>query len=111
MNITQSPSTDPGAQVSDNAVNRLVAAAVVNQNFCNLLLTKPAQALTCGFQGEQFNLDSQDARIILSIQANSLSEFAQQLVRLQNGRQPDRLISGSGSWVPSQCSSVVLDAE
>jgi hypothetical protein len=111
MNTNQMSSSNSGVQESTNSLNRLVAAAVVNQNFRDLLLTKPAQALTSGFQGEEFDLDSQDARIILSIQADTLSDFAQQLVDLQNGNQLARPLSGSGSWIPSQCSSVVLDAE
>jgi hypothetical protein len=111
MNINQTSASNPGAQDSTNSLNRLVAAAVVNRNFRDLLLTEPAQALTCGFQGEVFDLDTQDARMILSIQAESLSDFAQQLADLQNNKQPSRLHSASGCWVPSQCSSVVLDAE
>lgn len=104
------PTCDPTSR-SPESVNRLVAAAVVNENFCNLLLTKPAVALEQGYQGETFDLDQRDAQLILSIRANSLSDFAQQYLLLKDEHTAPVLASGSGNWFPSQCSSVVLDAE
>jgi hypothetical protein len=60
-------------------VSRLLTAAVVNKNFCNLLLSNPASALAAGYNGEDFRLAAEDKKLILSIQAESLAEFALQL--------------------------------
>jgi hypothetical protein len=60
-------------------LSRLLTAAVVNRNFCRLLLTNPASALASGYNGEAFRLDAEEQHLILSIQAKSLAEFARQL--------------------------------
>mgnify|MGYP001607528196 CR=1 FL=1 len=60
-------------------LSRLLTAAVVNQGFCNLLLTNPANALASGFHGETFRLAFEDKERILNIQAKTLAEFASQL--------------------------------
>lgn len=109
MNPNLTPAPDSETRLPEGDVNRLVAAAVVNQKFRDLLLSEPARALASGFQGEEFDLDYHQEALILSIQASSLSEFARQLVDLQSTKQEPHL--SSGSWVPTRCSSVVLDAE
>lgn len=60
--------------------SRILTAAVVNKRFCNALLKNPALALANGFCGEKFNLTKEEKNQILSIQAASLEEFAQQLI-------------------------------
>ena len=60
--------------------SRILTAAVVNQQFCNTLLKNPSLALANGFCGEKFNLTREEKRQLLSIQASSLEEFAQQLI-------------------------------
>ena len=60
--------------------SRILTAAVVNKQFCNLLLKNPALALANGFCGETFNLSKEEKHQLLSIQASSLEEFAQQLI-------------------------------
>jgi uncharacterized protein (DUF169 family) len=60
-------------------LSRLVSAAVVNQDFCKLLLSNPAMALTTGYYGERFHLALQEEQLILSIQATTLVEFARQI--------------------------------
>lgn len=72
--------TYPPAVVGNGReISRLLTAAVVNQRFCNLLLSNPASALDSGYNGETFSLASEEKDLILSIQANSLSDFARQL--------------------------------
>lgn len=65
---------------NDNSGNRevskLLTAAVVSKAFCQLLLTNPAQALEDGYNGMRFALTSQEKELLLSIQAQSLSELA-----------------------------------
>jgi hypothetical protein len=60
-------------------ISRLLAAAVINPNFCTLLLKNPEQALSVGFQGEDFLFSEEERELILSIRANSLADLASQL--------------------------------
>jgi hypothetical protein len=98
-----SPSRHPHSE----GISRLLAAAVINQGFRELLLTSPSKAIAGGFQGETFGLNRCEQDVILSIQASSLSEFAAQLISIQKGNNPH----GSGCWVPVNHASVLLDAE
>ena len=66
-------------------LSRLITAAVVNQKFCNLLLTNPAMALATGYNGETFRLATEEQELILSIRATSLADFAMQLTERRNG--------------------------
>ncbi len=66
----------PGRQIG-----RLLAAAVVSKNFCDLLLRDAGQAISAGFQGEEFCLTKSELDLILSIRASSLQDFARQLGR------------------------------
>ncbi len=68
-------------------LNRLLAAAVVNDEFCRLLLDDPGQALEIGYQGESFHLSVEERALILSIRANTLTELAKELVRTFGERQ------------------------
>lgn len=68
---------------------RLLAAAVVNRDFCALLLDDPAMALQCGYFGETFRLADADRDLLLSLRADSLADLAGQLVNFI-GVQPDR---------------------
>jgi len=56
-------------------VNRLLAAALISKQFCNLLLKDPARALQQGFAGEHFSLSSDEQDFILSLHVASLQEF------------------------------------
>jgi len=56
-------------------VNRLLAAALISKQFCNLLLKDPARALQQGFAGEHFMLSNDEQNFILSLRAGSLQEF------------------------------------
>ena len=68
---------NPSANVS--GINQLFAAAVVNQQFCDLLLKDPQSALSQGYLGDRFQLTLEEQSLILSIQARSLAEFAKQV--------------------------------
>jgi hypothetical protein len=67
-------------------ISRLISAAVVNQRFCKLLLTNPEKAIATGYNGETFRLDRNEQELILSIQANSLADFAVKVSK-QNPKQ------------------------
>ena len=87
-------------------ISRLLAAAVINQGFRDLLLTRPAEALAQGYYGEEFALDRNEKNLVLSIQAKDLSDFAIQILTYQEDKCPDF----SESWIPVNHSTVVLDA-
>jgi hypothetical protein len=64
--------------------SRLLAAAVINPEFCRLLLDDPELALKNGFQGEDFFFSDEERNLILSIRADSLADLANQLARTFN---------------------------
>lgn len=60
-------------------MNRLFAAAVVNNQFRQLLLNEPMIALRQGYLGDAFDLTIEEQALIVSIRAKSLPELAQQV--------------------------------
>jgi hypothetical protein len=62
-------------------LSHLLAAAVINPEFCRLLLDNPELALESGFQGEGFLFTEEERDLILSIRAASLADLASQLAR------------------------------
>jgi hypothetical protein len=75
----------PGVSSNGEEISRLISAAVVSQEFCNLLLVNPALAMAKGYRGESFRLAAEDQELVLSIRATSLSDFALQLTQSRNG--------------------------
>lgn len=59
----------------------LFAAAVVSQDFCDMLLKDPEEALKQGYLGKGFGLSSADASLIVSLSAKSLADLAKQVVQ------------------------------
>ena len=62
-------------------LSSLFAAAVVSRSFCQLLLSNPEQALMQGYMGKGFALSPEDSALIVSINAHSLPDLAQQVVQ------------------------------
>jgi hypothetical protein len=85
-------------------ISRLLAAAVVNQGFRDLLLTDPEQALARGYQGEKFPLNINEKNLVLSIRAENLSDFALQIVSYQE----DMTLGCSGQWLTVSQSAFAL---
>ncbi len=83
-------------QIDIHELSRLLTAATVSNKFRHLLLTNPEQALANGYNGEVFHLDAQDLDRILSIQALSLHEFAQQLIGQQTFHPPSTQTEDAG---------------
>ncbi len=79
-----------GVSSNGGELSRLISAAVVSSEFCTLLLTNPASALTAGYNGESFRLTTEDQELVVSIQATSLPDFALQLTNSRNGRSSGR---------------------
>jgi len=65
-------------------MSRLLAAAAINPDFCQLLLADPDSALRSGFLGEDFSFTEEERDLILSIRAESLPELANELARTFN---------------------------
>jgi hypothetical protein len=78
--LTRTPLT-LNPQSSHIGLSSVFAAAVVSQSFCQLLLSHPEQALRQGYMGTQFNLSAEDTSLIVSMNAGSLKDLAQQVVR------------------------------
>ncbi len=66
---------------SHAGLSGLFAAAVVSKNFCNMLLHNPEQALKEGYLGKRFALSPEDESLIVSLNAGSLTDLAQQVVQ------------------------------
>lgn len=60
-------------------LSKLFEAAVINRQFCQLLLSQPETALRQGYLGNSFDLSSEEQALIISIQANSLPDLAKQV--------------------------------
>ncbi len=71
------PATYTRSQMDSDrsSIRRLLVGAVINTDFCALLLNQPLDAVSTGFGGENFNLSTYGLEAIRGIQANSLSEF------------------------------------
>jgi len=66
---------------NSSSISRVFAAAVVNQQFRDMLLQDPNTALQNGYLGETFSLSKEERDLIVSIRANSLSDLAKQVTR------------------------------
>jgi hypothetical protein len=78
------PTYMPGrinSNLNANGLSRMMTAAVVNQKFRDLLLSNPEAAMSRGYLGEKFSLNPDEMELVLSIQATSLTDFAQQLLQ------------------------------
>lgn len=62
-----------------NGLKRVFAAAVVNRQFCDMLLKNPREALQKGYLGETFILTPEEISLIASIRADTLSDLARQV--------------------------------
>jgi len=64
-------------------INRMLSAAVINKRFEKLLLTNPGLAIANGYAGETFTFNEKAQMRISSIRAESLQDFARQLIQVQ----------------------------
>ena len=62
-----------------SGLSQVFAAAVVNQQFCDMLLQDPSIALQKGYLGQTFALKKEEQDLITSIRAKSLSDLAKQI--------------------------------
>lgn len=62
-------------------ISRLMAAAVVNPSFRDLLLVDPQQAIENGYQGETFLLSDAARYLLLYVHADTLPDLAGQIAQ------------------------------
>ena len=74
-----SPRGFPKAPPARSAIHRLFAAAVVSDQFRKTLLRAPEEALANGYLGQTFPLTDQEKKIIKTIRAENLTDFAQKV--------------------------------
>jgi hypothetical protein len=60
-------------------LSQVFAAAVVDQQFRDMLLQNPTRAIQKGYLGEAFSLSKEEQDLITSIRAKSLSDLARQV--------------------------------
>jgi len=65
---------------SHPGLSSVFAAAVVNQNFREMLLKEPEKAIKQGYLGKSFSLSEEDASLLVSLNAKSLKDLAKQVV-------------------------------
>jgi hypothetical protein len=78
---TMLPRKSTSKSNASSGLSQVFAAAVVNRQFCDMLLQDPSIALQKGYLGETFSLSKQERDVITSIRANSLSDLAKQVNR------------------------------
>ena len=59
--------------------SRILSAAVINNHFRQMLLNDPVKAISNGYSGEQFDINSEEKVRLSAIRATSLADFAAQL--------------------------------
>ena len=62
-----------------SGLSQVFAAAVVNQQFCDMLLQDPSIALQKGYLGQTFSLRKEEQDLITTIRAKSLADLAKQI--------------------------------
>jgi len=62
-----------------SGLHRLFAAAIVSDQFRARLLSEPEAAVAGGYLGQSFVLTDHEKKIIKTVQANNLTDFAQKV--------------------------------
>lgn len=70
-----------------SGLHRLFAAAIVNDQFRAKLLSEPEAAVTGGYLGQPFTLTDHEKKIIKTVQATNLTDFAQKVNQALKGTQ------------------------
>jgi hypothetical protein len=65
--------------MQNRGLNELLCAAMINRNFCEILITDPSLALSEGYEGHVFNLAPEEYNLVTHIQAINLEDFAEQV--------------------------------
>ena len=71
--------TSPKRQLANSEYSRILSAAVINSHFRQMLLNDPVKAISNGYSGEQFDINSEEKVRLSVIRTTSLADFAAQL--------------------------------
>lgn len=71
--------------MNHKGLNQLLCAALVNDQFRDVLLRDPAQALATGYFDQTFSLTSEEQDLVIDIRAQRLEDFAAQVYRWISG--------------------------
>jgi len=69
----------PVPAVKRSGLHRLFAAAIVSDQFREVLLSEPEVALAGGYLGQTFILTDHEITIIKNVRAENLTDFAQKV--------------------------------
>jgi len=69
----------PMPTVKRSGLHRLFAAAIVSDQFREVLLNEPELALAGGYLGQTFILTDHEITIIKNVRAENLTDFAQKV--------------------------------
>jgi len=69
----------PSSAVKPSGLRRLLAAAVVSDQFRQVLLSEPEVAMAGGYLGQPFILTDKERTIIRNVRAKNLTDFAQKV--------------------------------
>lgn len=65
--------------MQNRELNELLCAAMINQDFCDILLSDPNLAIAGGYDGHAFHLSPEEHDLVTHIQAFDLADFAEQV--------------------------------
>jgi len=78
------PTITQQEQGRDGEMSRLLSAALVDNQFCELLLSEPDLALAHGYNGESFLLSYKEKQFVMSTPFQSLPDLAEGWVKLNH---------------------------
>ena len=84
---TTSSFTPRRSTVGRSGLHRWFAAAIVSDQFRAKLLSEPEAAVNGGYLGQSFSLTDHEKKIIKTVQANNLTDFAQKVNQALKGNQ------------------------
>lgn len=58
-----------------SSLRRLLAAAAIDQSYCQFLLNTPVEAIKAGYGGEEFPMSPMVLDVLAAVRANTLLEF------------------------------------
>jgi hypothetical protein len=70
------------ASIKKPELSRLLSAAVINSQFCNMLLNDPVTAAQEGYEDERFCFNHKEMEKLSAIHAASLKDFAAELAAI-----------------------------
>ncbi|MGQ9492527.1 MAG: Os1348 family NHLP clan protein [Anaerolineae bacterium] len=65
------------------SLSQIIGTAIIDDGFRSTLLSNPKRALA------RFNLEANELRSIASIRANTIEQFAEQLIVWMNDHEPE----------------------